>query len=56
LANLAYNTNDIELAHKAINKAVELHDSPLDKALLAAILEKKSEFQQANTLYKGLLK
>lgn len=56
LANLAYNMQDYELAKKAVVKALELADSISDKALLAAVLEKRNEFEQANVLYKGLLK
>lgn len=56
LANLAYNMQDYELANKAIVKALELEDSMTDKALLASVLEKRNEFEQANALYKGLLK
>lgn len=56
LANLAYNTNDYELANKAVHKALELESTPTDKALLACILEKSQEFEQANVVYKGLLK
>jgi uncharacterized protein HemY len=55
LANLAYNIQDYELAIKAITKALELEDSVADKALLAAVLEKRNEFEKANLLYKGLL-
>lgn len=55
LANLAYNIQDYELAIKAITKALELEDSVADKALLAAVLEKRNEFEKANVLYKGLL-
>jgi hypothetical protein len=47
---------DYELAHKAINKALELDPKPTDKALLACVLEKDNDFEQANVLYKGLLK
>lgn len=56
LANLAYNMADYELANKAIVKALELEDSITDKALLAAVLEKRNEFEKANILYKGLLR
>jgi HemY protein len=56
LANLAYNTADYELANKAVNKALELDNNPADKTLLACILEKRNEFEQANVVYKGLLK
>lgn len=56
LANLAYNIDDYELANKAIVKALEIDECVTDKALLAAVLEKKNEFEQANVLYKGLLK
>ena len=56
LANLAYNTKDYELAKKAVQKALQLENSPADKALLACILEKGNEFEQANIVYKGLLK
>jgi len=56
LANLAYNMTDYELANKAVVKALELEDSITDKALLAAVLEKRNEFEKANVLYKGLLR
>ena len=56
LANLAYNMADYELANKAVVKALELEDSVTDKALLAAVLEKRNEFEKANILYKGLLR
>lgn len=56
LANLAYNMADYELANKAVVKALELEDSITDKALLAAVLEKRNEFEKANVLYKGLLR
>ncbi|MFT6269459.1 MAG: HemY protein [Alphaproteobacteria bacterium] len=56
LANLAYNTADYELANKAVSKALELDNKATDKALLACILEKKNDFEQANVVYKGLLK
>lgn len=56
LANLAYNMQDYELAKKAVTKAIELEATAPDKALLASILEQRSEFEQANILYKGLLK
>ena len=46
---------DYELANKAILKALELEDNVTDKALLAAVLEKRNEFEKANVLYKGLL-
>jgi len=55
LAHLAYNMHDFELANKAIVKALELKDNVTDKALLAAILEKRHEFEQANVVYRGLL-
>ncbi len=55
LANLAYNIKDYELAGKALHKALELDDNRADKALLASVLEKNNQYEQANTLYKGLL-
>jgi HemY protein len=55
LANLAYNTQDYVLANKALSKALELDNRATDKALLACILEKGNEFEQANVVYKGLL-
>lgn len=55
LANLAYNSNDMELAHKAVAKALELDNKPADRALLASILEKNQDFKEANALYKELL-
>lgn len=56
LANIAYKSDDLELASKALGKALELGDSPEDKALLAKVLETQQEYEQANVLYKGLLK
>ena len=55
LANLAYNTGDYALAKKAVSKALDLDGSASDKALLACILEKSNNFEQANIVYKGLL-
>lgn len=55
LGHLAYNSGDLELAFKAINKSLELHDNKMDKALLASILESRHDYEQANVLYKSML-
>jgi HemY protein len=55
LAHLAYNSGDIELAEKAVRKALELASNPEDGRLLARLLEKQNAFEKANNVYKGLL-
>jgi len=55
LGNIAFNVSDFELAHKALSKALDLGAKPADKALMANVLEKQNNYEQANMLYKGLI-
>jgi HemY protein len=55
LAHLAYNSQDLSLAKRAINKAIELERNEADLLLLASILEQEQSYQQANQLYKSLM-
>jgi HemY protein len=55
LAHLAFNSGDIELAEKAVRKALELASNPEDGRLLARLLEQQNAFEKANNVYKGLL-
>ncbi|WP_395339432.1 heme biosynthesis HemY N-terminal domain-containing protein [Ningiella sp. W23] len=55
LAHLAYNSDDFDLAERAINKAIEINRTQEDMMLLAAILEKRNAFESANALYKSLV-
>ncbi|MEM0910028.1 MAG: heme biosynthesis HemY N-terminal domain-containing protein [Pseudomonadota bacterium] len=52
LAHVAFNSKDLELAHKSITKAIELEPSKEDNLLLATILEKQNNYEQANLLYR----
>jgi HemY protein len=54
LAHLAYNSGDVDLAQRAINKGLELKKTREDQMLLAAILEKRAAFEEANRVYKSL--
>lgn len=54
LAHVAFNSDDLELANKAVAKALEIKPSKEDRLLLAAILEKQENYEQANALYREL--
>nr|WP_136251236.1 heme biosynthesis HemY N-terminal domain-containing protein [Ningiella ruwaisensis] len=54
LAHLAFNSQDLSLAERAINKALELRRKEEDLLLLAAILEKQHAYEKANKLYRSM--
>ena len=55
LAQLAFNSQDFDLAEKAVTKALDLKPSNDDNALYAKLLEKSHDFEKANKVYQGLL-
>jgi HemY protein len=55
LAHLAFNSQDLNLAKRAIDKALEIEGNESDLLLLAAILEQEQAYQEANQLYKTLI-
>lgn len=55
LAQLAFNSQDFDLAEKAVTKALDLKPSDDDNALYAKLLEKSHDFEKANKVYQGLL-
>ncbi len=55
LAHIGFNSGDMELANKAVSKALEIRSTKEDRLLSAAIFEKQNEFEKANVLYRELM-